>query len=275
MAGGPVIITPPEYSENLLKGPALLAPDDGYVIPLDFKTGGTPAVEFKWKHNTEANGYDLWIAADANFTQSVLQQSLRPPNVMSPSWTLIAKNSPLQPGNTYYWKVRVNRVAGTYQKAEGQWSEAMTFSLAAKYVPETPKQVPVVSSPEDNAVLPVGTIDFVWESIPGATSYRLTLSGNEEMSDIIADVSTPAASLRYTGQLEKGKTYYWNVAVVEPYAGEASPVFSFIMNGEQPQPTSTLIPEIPIWIYIAGGVVITLAIILPIVIIRLTGKKKK
>jgi hypothetical protein len=276
LAAGPVVITPPEYSENLLQPPTPVAPENDTLIPLDFDTGSTPPIEFKWRHNTEANGYDLWIAADNNFTNTVLLESVRPSNVMSPSWTIPAKGSPLQPGETYYWKVRVNRVAGTYQRAEGQWSEIMSFKLESKYIPESPLQAPVLTTPEDNSVLTEDIINFIWEPVPRATTYLFVLSGNPEMTDIIYDINTEAASFRYTSPLEKGKTYYWNVKVVEPYSSESSPVFSFSLDGDESVLTTTLnLPDIPVWIFFVGGVVIILAILLPILFVRLAGNKKK
>jgi hypothetical protein len=275
LAAGPMVITPPKYSENLLKAPTPVAPEEGTVIPLDFKTGGTPPVEFKWMHNTEANGYDIWIATDKDFTQPVLQQSVRPPNVMSPSLTLPAKDSPLQPGKTYYWKVRVNRVAGTYQRAEGEWSPTISFSLAAQYIQGTPKQVPVLISPENGAVISGDTINFTWQSIPEATSYQFTLYADAELSEIIIDSKTPAASLRYTEPLEQAKTYYWNVKVIEPYIGEASPAYSFSTGEVQPSANAPVFPEIPVWIYVVGVGVIALAIVIPLIIVNLTRGKKR
>jgi hypothetical protein len=135
--------------------------------------------------------------------------------------------------------------------------------------------VPVLISPENGAVISGDTINFTWQSIPEATSYQFTLYADAELSEIIIDSKTPAASLRYTEPLEQAKTYYWNVKVIEPYIGEASPAYSFSTGEVQPSANAPVFPEIPVWIYVVGVGVIALAIVIPLIIVNLTRGKKR
>jgi hypothetical protein len=137
---GPQVVSPPNR-ELLLAAPILTAPAANFIIPIDQDKGTIADITFKWRHPTQARKYELLLAKDRGFSQLVTRQSIIPESPVMPTWTLSSKEISLEPGVTYYWKVRVTRDA-TSEPAEGQWSEIMSFSIAA-----APEKQPAAPSP--------------------------------------------------------------------------------------------------------------------------------
>ena len=137
--------------EFLFQPPALLSPSSDKVIPVNSDSGEINDIEFQWQHPTPAIGYDLWIAKDKEFADPVIQESiyLKTPSAMSFKLSEPDKLK-LEPGTTYYWKVRVNRNI-YYERGEGQWSAPTSFTIAAKPAPKTAQIKPdnVTSSNTD------------------------------------------------------------------------------------------------------------------------------
>lgn len=156
--------------EHLFQAPTPNSPATSAVVPVDSSSGEIADIEFEWQHPSPAIGYDLWIAKDKEFTQLAIQQ---PINLKTPSatrWTLSSPDkSNLEAGKNYYWKIRVNRNV-YYERGEGQWSETMSFSVAAKPIPQPVPSTPNPPTPVSDAPVPeappatpqITTIPKVW-----------------------------------------------------------------------------------------------------------------
>lgn len=129
--------SPPPSRDVLFQAPIPTSPVIDEVIPVYVDTGDIGDIVFKWKHQTAAVEYELWLAEDEAFSQVVLQQAIKRESQQSPGWTLPETVS-LEKGKKYYWKIRVSQ-AETGEKGKGQWSKVMSFSIAALEMKETPQ----------------------------------------------------------------------------------------------------------------------------------------
>jgi len=137
----------PPSREVLFQSPIPTSPAMDEVIPVYLDTGDIRDIVFKWKHPTAALEYEFWLAKDETFSQTVLQQTIKPKSQERPGWTL-PETAGLEKGATYYWKIRVSQAA-TGEEGEEQWSEVMSFSIAALEPKETDKPDTTPTIPPD------------------------------------------------------------------------------------------------------------------------------
>jgi len=251
MSMGPQPVSPVSR-ELLFQSPTLISPARDEVIPVDPDTARVADVNFKWQQPAQATKYELWLATDEEFSQVVLQETVIPQSPLAPGWTLSSKTSAIEPGETYYWKVRVTRAA-TGEPGEGQWSEVMSFSVAPSLVQETPYSGPTLLTPAKDTTNVERSPSFSWTHLPGATEYEFTLAKDEALEQIVTSLKVPIASYDYDGELDWGTTYFWQVKATEPFISEPSPIFRFTVAAEEESETSSWTENFPLWLWIVIG----------------------
>jgi len=227
---GPQITAPPNR-ELLLSAPTLIAPAANSIIPVDQDKGSTADIVFRWRHPTQARKYELLVAKDKEFSQLVTQQSIIPDSPLMPTWTLSAREIALEPGATYHWKVRVTRDA-TSEPAEGQWSQIMSFSIAAAPEKQPATPGPGLLTPANGDTKVNQFPSFTWQPVKDARQYELTLARDKTLEQIVIRARIPTTSFQYDTALEPGITYFWQVRAVEPFISRPSPLFSFTVSPE-------------------------------------------
>ncbi|MCX6004550.1 MAG: hypothetical protein NT082_02600, partial [Chloroflexi bacterium] len=145
---------PPPSKEVLFAAPTAVAPGPDNVIPIYLEDNSIGQVTFEWRHNTAAGAYELWLAGDKNFAQTLVQQTISPQNRRAPSWNL-PDNKGIEQGKTYYWKVRVTQAA-TGEKGSGEWSNTLSFSVAENKsrAPAQPPSSAVISDNKTSMTKP-------------------------------------------------------------------------------------------------------------------------
>jgi len=256
--------------EFFFQAPTLTSPLDKTQIPLDDSTDEISDIKFEWTHASPAVGYDLWIAADSEFNQPVIQQSI---NLKTPSFTYWTLSSPdktkLEDGKTYFWKVRVSRNA-YYERGEGKWSEVRSFSIAAKQPPQYSQSIPVLLTPSEGSKDVNRSPGFDWEPLPEATEYEFTLARDPSFQEIIFNRRLTNTTLAYEGELDWGETYYWQVKVTKPFLGEPSQTFSFSVKESDNQPpknTASIFANQPLWLWIVIAFLIIAILVATLVVI--------
>src|SRR5204862_457364 len=79
-----------------------------------------------------------------------------------------------------------------------------------------------------------------WNSVAGATSYRLQVSTSISFATIVLDDSTNAGSSRQVGPLANSTIYYWRVNAKNAGGTSAfSSVWNFTTTSGLPAPPST------------------------------------
>lgn len=248
MSMGPQPVSPVSR-ELLFQAPTLISPVMDEVIPVDPDTAKVADVNFKWKQAAQATKYELWLATDEEFSQVVLQETVIPHSPLVPSWTLSSRTSAIEPGETYYWKVRVTRAA-TGEPGEGQWSEVMSFSAAPSLVQETPYSGPILLTPAKDTTNVERSPSFSWTHLPGATEYEFTLAKDEALEQIVTSLKVPIASYDYDGELDWGTTYFWQAKATRPFVSELSPIFAFTVAVEEETEAPSWMANLPLWVWI-------------------------
>ena len=88
------------------------------TAPVDMSTENSTIPFFEWEI-TSASTYEIQVATDDNFTNTVIENSM----IESESYSI---NSFLEPETTYFWRVRGNNLCGT-----GEWTSTHSFSTSA------------------------------------------------------------------------------------------------------------------------------------------------
>ena len=157
-------VVPPR--EVLFAAPVPYAPEPDNLIPIFINDNSVGEITFKWKPKTTAIAYELWLAADADFSRILLKKTLRVENRRAPSWTLTDKTG-ITPGHTYYWKVRIVQAA-TGESGTGDWSEVYPFTVAENTVkkpaaPTTTENKAPVKASENKTAAAAKTPDIFSE----------------------------------------------------------------------------------------------------------------
>lgn len=270
LSGAAVMINlPPE--EILLQSPTPTSPAMDMLIQIDTSNNKIPAIEFQWQHITPAAGYDLVLATDKNFGEIILEKSINPDSVNSPSWVLPAEHTPLQTGKDYYWKVRINRIAYTYQRMQGQWSNTMRFSIMSSPSSKSEGAMIALLSPAGGEVITVVSPVFTWTTVAAIDRYELTMAKDFDMHQIIINTTTSEKRYQYAGTLEPGTTYYWQVKPVGLDEIQPSSVANFTVAAD-PESNTVKSMAIPMWLWI---LVSSLAVITTITLVLVFSMKVK
>lgn len=189
-----------------LVAPALVSPADGAQDLGD-------DVSLEWAAVPGAAAYALQVATDEAFTSVAFGVGDLPD-------TSVLLTNVLDPGTTYYWRVR-----GTTTETEGPWSDAFSFTTQAAEVALT---APALSSPADGAQNLGADISFTWNDIPAATGYLIEIATDAEFADVVFGIDLEGTLLLLTNVLDPGITYYWRVRGTTAEAeGPWSDTFTF------------------------------------------------
>jgi hypothetical protein len=190
------------------EGPSLSAPANNAVGVVNPVTGRAADVIFTWPRLSKSTAYGLEISYDNGFREDVTTVT-----VTSSGSTVVQAVGPfqtagsaqqveLQPGTTYYWRVR------TTSPIKSPYSETRMFTIASIDEPFSIKGP--VAGAGNVGVSPLMT----WDEYPGATGYELALS--EDPSFAIVEWVRNVANNFYSVPevLDYSTTYYWRVRAV-------------------------------------------------------------
>jgi len=183
----------------------------------------------------------------------------------------------LEPGTTYYWKVRV-----CYDQPHlSKWSEERSFTTALFAV-----DFDELCSPNCGSQDIILTPNFAWEAVDGATGYEVQLATTETFTVGVVKGDTTVNAWVCPETLEYAATYYWRVraekdgiysdwtycmftTMAEPVP--PTPPVEVVVPPAQPAPVIN-IPAAkmitPTWIYAIIGVGAALAIVVIALIVR-------
>ncbi len=162
----------------------------GLRFPDDKSENHPISIGFIWNKTEGATSYHLQIANDMIFNDLIFSQDTISSNLHT--------FSQLNPGATYYWRVRAVSPEGA-----GDWSEVWTF--------KTGNNIPILLAPENGKPNVVNPIKFEWLVVGGATSYELNVSPYQNFSQLVVNQSNITSPVYDVKELEFPKTYYWRV----------------------------------------------------------------
>lgn len=166
----------------VLPAPSLSAPRRGSVT-----NDATPLL--RWLSVNGAAGYEVELAADADFT-SVILTSPVPATSYTPGANLAE--------GVYYWHARAVDGYGR----PGQWSNTYSF-----IVDTTGPAAPVLLFPQNSSTKPGRGLVFRWASVVGAAGYEFRYDNDADCGSPIRSIQLRGTSQRIAS-LSPG-TYYW------------------------------------------------------------------
>lgn len=161
------------------------------IQPANQAEGISSNYSFKWDVLAGALIYEIEFSRDANFTTIDTVIKTTKTSVVVPS---------LKSGTIlYYWRVLANN--GGYKKA----TSTRTFT--------TGTFPPSLQSPAQNAVLSTNIVDFTWDAVPSAGSYKIQIATNPNFT--LASIQQEIDSINATSisiKLTANKKHFWRVA---------------------------------------------------------------
>ncbi len=178
---------------NLPEIPTLVAPANGSANEAD-------VLELQWNTATAAELYHLQVASDPSFGSLVVDDE----GLNSTHFTV----RDLEVGAMYYWRIRSSNGSGY-----SDWSETRQFKPAAEaQSPAIPQLVSPITGVED---MPTD-IYFEWEHVPGASTYHIQVSLEENFLRRSADLEGVRGERVLIRELVPTYIYWWRVRSVNP-----------------------------------------------------------
>jgi len=165
--------------------------------------------QFRWSSVPGATAYDVQVGADPKFTDPSLYTTT---TVKGTSHTSLTQQAP----GTYYWRVRAQMAAGivtkwsaepSAERSESPWSyEVLPLARATLATPSDDD--PGGNSPIDEVVLD-------WNPVPGAATYDLQLSTDENFLSNTTTVPKVTGTRYSPPSTLDNDQYYWRVRPVD------------------------------------------------------------
>ncbi len=157
------------------------------VSPANNATNIAANTSLVWSVSANANGYEIEIALNANFTNPTTY------NIMS-----ISQAVTLTANTKYYWHVRAKANANNISA----WSAAYSFTTKSQLLP------PSLVTPADNSTnVPTITV-LSWNLVINAVSYNIEIANDNTFSNSMIYNNN---GLYQQVALTDGTTYYWRV----------------------------------------------------------------
>jgi hypothetical protein len=178
-------------SINVVLPPIPIAPT--LTSPSNSATNQSLSLSLTWNAATGASTYRVQLSTDSNFSSTIVNDS-----TLTSATKAIG---PLSTSSTYYWRVNARNDGGT-----SAWSETWRFTA----VPPA-SGVPILVSPSNSATDQPISLSLTWNTIAGASTYRLQLSTSSSFSSTIVDDTSLTSATKTIGPLSNNTCYYWRV----------------------------------------------------------------
>ncbi len=144
----------------------------------------------------------------------------------------------------------------------------MNFTVKTCSAIEEMHLAPILVAPENGGRGVSRSPGFSWLGFPHTTKYEFILAKDAVLTEIVVKEKVPTSAYTYSGKLDWGTTYFWQVKAIEPVPSEPSTIGVFTVMPQQPQPTLPAMPvtlSTPLWIWLVIGI-LTLLVIVVIVL---------
>jgi hypothetical protein len=180
------------FNDTLASPVELLSPQSGAPGIGTFASGTVNGIDIFWRNPGGASGFQ-WQVSEA-FDMSVVRFE-------GMSITENARLKTLDPGATYFWRVRAT------SPSTGPWSEVRSFTTALG--------APVLMTPAIGATVQILVPPFQWQPSVGAKSYELMLSTSADFQVLAAAPNNINGNAwQPTAGLLPSTGYFWKVRAV-------------------------------------------------------------
>jgi len=256
------------YSDTfVLRAPWPTSPAIGESLPCDPCTCQARTFCFRWRRLSLAKQYDIWVALDERFNYVIIKaENITPDDLCDPAWCLPSGQFSLGCGSTYYWKVR-SCATTEHERVHSRWSPPIRFAVKTCFTAGGMHVEPMLVAPEIGSTGVSRSPGFSWRGFPHTTKYEFVLARDADLTQVVVKEKVPASAYIYSGQLDWGTTYFWQVRAIEPVPSEPSVVGIFTVISQptaasaSPVTPSTPLSSTPFWIWPVIGVLSLLVIV--------------
>ncbi len=251
------------YSDTfVLRSPWPTSPAIGELMSCDSCDCQAKIFCFRWRELPSTEKYELWISLDEEFTAIVHQEeNITPVDLGNPTWRPGASLIRFTCGNIYYWKVR-SCATTEGEDIHSRWSPPMHFTVKTCSSIEEMHTAPILKAPQSGSRDAARSPCFSWLGFPNTTKYEFILARDADLTQIVAKEEVASSAYMYSGKLDWGTRYFWQVKAVEPIPSEPSVISIFTV---MPQPTTSTMPvasATPFWIWLIIGILAVLSIVI-------------
>jgi len=198
------------------------------VVPVNGSTWESTTTTLYWLlYNTYSTvGFSVQVGlSESNFTDSYLVINTTSSGNGSGSYGI--PSGMLAVNIKYYWRIGFN----------GNYSPVWSFTPSVGSSGGTPIVLlpPNQTSPQDSIINVSLNPSFNWNSVSGATSYRIQVSQSNIYLKTVADVSNIATTSYVIKGLTSASTYFWRIRTANSM-GVSNWTGSFIFTTESPLP---------------------------------------
>jgi photosystem II stability/assembly factor-like uncharacterized protein len=249
------------YTDTLNKPGKLTSPAD------DSTSGREGSAQVDWEEMDDADFYEVQWAEDSEFEVNEESETTEVTNY---------RIKGLEPGMTYYWRVRVEKG----EPAWSPWSEVWSFTTALGAPQWNPFVGGIPESPYNGATNVSLSPSFAWNPADWATGYEFVLATDANYSQAVVSKTGANALTNSVYLCEQAlayeTTYYWKVRAVSKSSSSEWANAVFTTMAQAPAPPSAppppvtpeqepLIDPMFLWIIIGIGAVLVIALIVLIV----------
>lgn len=216
---------------------AQILPTPVLLSPASNATGLSGNVTLTWQAVIGADQYKVSVSTP-NHSNDVAWDS-----------SYVGKNYTLNnlPNGTYLWRIKAKHAANPYQSSA--WTTTSQFIVGPSggvVVPVIQPVViptmatPVLQYPTHKSAFQVLGSTLSWQSVAGATFYKVQVSTNAAMTNVVFADNNVAALSRVAQNLAYATTYYWTVEAANATAsGPVSIVHQFMTMPDNPNTLTT------------------------------------
>jgi hypothetical protein len=150
--------------------------------------------KFVWNKFIVGEKYRLQISTSQNFQNPLFEIE----NISDTTYTL--SNSNLQPGKTYYWRVRAER-----EICASDWSEVRSFTTIFEKI--------TLFAPNDSSLDMPLKVQFSWAANSNAWSYQIQLATDSQFVNIEFDLIVNNSTVEISN-LHYFTVYFWRVRLL-------------------------------------------------------------
>lgn len=251
------------YSDTfVLRSPWPTSPAIGELMPCDSCDCQAKIFYFRWRELPSTEKYELWISLDEEFTAIVRQEeSITPVDLGNPTWRPGASLIRFTCGNIYYWKVR-SCATTEGEDIHSRWSPPMYFTVKICSSIEEMHTAPILKAPQSGSGDAARSPCFSWVGFPNTTKYEFILAKDADLAQVVTKEEVASSAYMYSGKLDWGTRYFWQVKAIEPIPSEPSVISIFTV---MPQPTTSTMPvasATPFWVWLIIGILAVLSIVI-------------
>ncbi len=254
------------YSDTFaLQTPWPTSPALGELTSCDICTCSAEKFFFHWRELPPTEEYELWVALDEKFTAILhKEKNIIPDDLHSPTWCPFPNSPRFVCGEIYYWKVR-SCTTTEGEAIHSRWSPPMCFTVRTCSSINNMHTAPILKVPKNGSNDMSQSPGFSWIGFPETTKYEFILAKDAVLMQIVVKEKVPTSAYHYSGELDWGATYFWQVKALEPVPSEPATGVFTIMSEPQPAipttPVTPPAPATPFWIWVVIGILAFLTIV--------------